>query len=140
MRQGHGLLIPSSRLSLASSCGLFSSFFSECFYNFFFPAHLVRDFTLSGVLDKPWSQVRRPFFPRYAHSFLSRIGFSTPITRRFASDFTDPLSQFGDGIRLRKYHVLCCRARDKDRVGHRSGGKQTCGHGSRGPWTREAWP
>ena len=49
---------------------------------FYFPAQLVRDFTLSDLLDRPWSQVSS-LPPGTCLQFLSRIGFSIPTAHRF---------------------------------------------------------
>ena len=54
------------------------------FYHFSFPAQLVGGFTLSDLLDKPWSQEGIVLSPsRYVPSFLSRIGSRIPTARRF---------------------------------------------------------
>ena len=52
-------------------------------------------FTLAAnFLDKPWSLVGiTPPAPRHVPSFLSRIEFSVPIGRRFASNFANSLSR-----------------------------------------------
>ena len=52
------------------------------FYHFYFAAQLVGDFTLSDLLDKPWSQVSCLLPPGTCLQFLSRIGFSIPTARR----------------------------------------------------------
>ena len=44
-------------------------------HNFYFPAQLVGGFTLSDLLDKPWSQVSSLLPPGTSLQFLSRIGF-----------------------------------------------------------------
>ena len=41
-----------------------------------FPAQLVRGYTLSDLLAKPWSQTSSLLPPRYVSSFLSRTGFT----------------------------------------------------------------
>ena len=69
--------------------GLIFSFFFH--HHFYFPAQLVGGFTLSDLLDKPWSQVSPPLPPGidlYVPSFLSRIGFSIPTATnsRFSSN------------------------------------------------------
>ena len=45
-------------------------------HHFYFPAQLVVDFTLSDLLDKPWSQVSSLLPPGSCLQFLSRIGYS----------------------------------------------------------------
>ena len=57
-------------------------FFSNHVY---FPAQLVGGFTLSDLLDKPWSQVSSLLPPGTCLKFLSRMGFSIPTARRFSS-------------------------------------------------------
>ena len=57
----------------------FGSFFSFPFFfnhHFYFPAQLVGGFTLSDLLDKPWSQVSS-LPPGTCLQFLSRKGFSS---------------------------------------------------------------
>ena len=61
-------------------------FFNYFFYHFYFPAQLVGGFTLSDLLDKPWSQVLSLLPPGTCLLFLSRIGFSIPTARRFSSN------------------------------------------------------
>ena len=64
------------------------------YYHFYLPAHLVGGFTLSDLLDKPWSQVSSLVPPgTYVPSFLSRIGFSVPIARRFSSNVANSRSR-----------------------------------------------
>ena len=46
--------------------------------HFYFPAQLV-GFTLSDLLDKPWSQVSSLLPPGARLQFLSRVGFSIPL-------------------------------------------------------------
>ena len=53
---------------------------------------MIGDFTLSDLLDKPWSQVSS-LLPRYVPSFLSRIGFSIPTARRFSSSVANSRSR-----------------------------------------------
>ena len=55
-------------------------------HHFHFPAQLVGRFTLSDLLDKPWSQVSSLLPPGTYLQFLSRIGFSIPTARRFSSN------------------------------------------------------
>ena len=69
---------------------------------FFFPlqivtfhsqAQLVRDFALSALLDKPWSQASSPRSPGYERSLLLRLRLSISTffqffdARRFSSNF-----------------------------------------------------
>ena len=67
---------------------LASIFFFFSLNHFHFPAQLVliRGFTLSDLLDKPWSQVSYLLPPATCLQFLSRIGFSIPTARRFSSN------------------------------------------------------
>ena len=58
------------------------SFFFFFNHDFHFPAPLVGGFTLSNLLDKPWSQVSSLLPPGTCLQFLSRIGFSIPTARR----------------------------------------------------------
>ena len=48
------------------------------FDHFYFPAQLVGGFTLSDLLDKPWSQVSSLLPHGTRLQFLSRTGFSIP--------------------------------------------------------------
>ena len=52
-------------------------------HHFYFPAQLVGGFTLSELLDKPWSQVSSRITPGMCLQFLSRIGFSNPLLVHF---------------------------------------------------------
>ena len=72
-------------------------FFSFLFLNhhFHFPAQLVfiGGFTLSDLLDKPWSQVSSSLLPPgTCLQLLSRIGFSVPTARRFLSNVANSRS------------------------------------------------
>ena len=69
---------------------LFIYFFNDHFH---FPVQLVGGFTLSDLLDKPWSQVPPLFPPGTCLQFLSRIGFSIPTARRFSSNVTNSRSR-----------------------------------------------
>ena len=56
-----------------------------CFnHDVYFQAPLV-GFTLSDLLDKPWSQVST-LLPAVSASILSRMGFSIPTARRLSSN------------------------------------------------------
>ena len=61
--------------------------------HFYFPAQLVGGFTLSVLLDKPWSQVSSLSPPGACLQFLSRIGFSIPTARRFLSNVANSRSR-----------------------------------------------
>ena len=62
--------------------------------HFYVQAQLVGGFTLSDLVDKPWSQVGFvPSPPRYVPSILWRIGFSIPTARRFSSNVASPRSR-----------------------------------------------
>ena len=61
-------------------------------HHFYFPAQLV-DFTLSDLLDKPWSQASSLLPPGTFLLFLSRIGFSIPTTRRFSLNVANSRSR-----------------------------------------------
>ena len=76
----------------ATSCGIppVSLFFIPHSY---FPAQLVGIFTLSDLLDKPWSQVSCLQPPGMYLEFLSRIGFSIPTARRFSSNVANSRSR-----------------------------------------------
>ena len=89
--------VPKSQVELANRC-FFLFFF---YHHFYFPAHLVGDFTLSDLLDKPWSQLSSgqavvtavvPSTPRYVPSILSRVSFSIPTARRFSSNVANSRS------------------------------------------------
>ena len=58
-------------------------FFSLFVCKFYFPAQLIGGFSLSDLLDKPWSQVTSHLPPGTCLQFLSRIGFSIRTARRF---------------------------------------------------------
>ena len=65
-----------------------------CFdHHFYFPAQLVGGFTLSDLLDKPWSQVSPLLSPGTCLQFLSCIGFSIPTARRFSSNVANSRSR-----------------------------------------------
>ena len=61
--------------------------------HFYLPAQLVGGFTLSDLLDKPWSQVSSLLPPGTCLQFLSRIGFSIPTARRFSSNVANSRSR-----------------------------------------------
>ena len=61
-------------------------FFLFFYHHFYFPAQLVGSFTLSDLLDKPWSQVSSLLPPGTCLQFLSHIGFSIPAVCRFSSN------------------------------------------------------
>ena len=63
-----------------------------CFFldHFYFPAQLIGGFTLSDLLDKPWSQVSSLLPPG---TFLSCIGLSIPTARRFSSNVANSRSR-----------------------------------------------
>ena len=63
------------------------------YHHFCFPAQLVGGFTLSDLLDKPWSQVSSLFPTGTCLQFLSRIGFSIPTARRFSSNVANSRSR-----------------------------------------------
>ena len=65
----------------------------EIYHYFYFPAQLVGGFTLSDLLDKPWSQVSSLLPHRTCLQFLSRIGFSIPTARRFSSNVANSRSR-----------------------------------------------
>ena len=71
----------------------FFLFFFLFNHHFHFPAHLVVGFTLSDVLDKPWSRVSSLLPPGTCLQFLSRIGFSIPTARRFSSNVVNSRSR-----------------------------------------------
>ena len=77
-------------LKIVISYVSFLFFFS---HHFFFPAQLVGGFTLSDLLDKPWSQVSSLLPPDTCLQFLSRIGFSIPTARRFSSNVANSRSR-----------------------------------------------
>ena len=56
------------------------------FHHFYFPSQLVGGFTLSDLLDRPWSQVSSLLPPGTCLQFVSRIGFSIPTASRFSSN------------------------------------------------------
>ena len=62
-------------------------------HHFYFPAQLVGGFTLSDLLDKPWSQVSSLLPPGTYLQFLSRIGLSIPTARRFSSNVANSCSR-----------------------------------------------
>ena len=62
-------------------------------HHFYFPAQLVGGFTLSDLLDKPWSQVSSLLPPGTCLLFLSRIGLSIPAARRFSSKVANSRSR-----------------------------------------------
>ena len=61
--------------------------------HFYFPAQLVGSFTLSHLLDKPWSQVSALLPPGTCLQLLSRTGFSIPTARRFSSNVANSSSR-----------------------------------------------
>ena len=69
-------------------CPIF--FFNNHFY---LPAQLAGSFTLSDLLDKPWSQVSSLLPPGMFLQLLSRIGFSVPDARRFSSNVANSRSR-----------------------------------------------
>ena len=68
-------------------------FFLFFYHHFYFPAQLVGSFTLSDLLDKPWSQASSLLPPGTFLLFLSRIGFSIPTTRRFSLNVANSRSR-----------------------------------------------
>ena len=66
-------------------------------YHFYFPAVLVRGFTVSDVLDQPWSQVSSLPPPVLAFIFIAHrlqsSHFSFVYARRFASNFANSRSR-----------------------------------------------
>ena len=85
---GEKVLVPLSRSTCRNYCTATGTsallLFLFCFnHHFHFPAQLVGGFTLSDLLDKPWSQVSSLLPPGTCLQFLSRIGFSIPTARRF---------------------------------------------------------
>ena len=52
-----------------------------------------RGFTLSDLLDKPWSKVSSILPPGTCIQFFSRIGFSIPTARRYSSSVTNSRSR-----------------------------------------------
>ena len=73
------------------SSGAPFDFFFYFYHHFHSPAQLV-GFTLSDLLDKPWSQVSSLLPPGTCLQFLSRIGFSIPTARRLSSNITSSRS------------------------------------------------
>ena len=71
---------------------LFYYFFFSFFFITYFPAQLVGGFTLSDLLDKPWSRVAS-LPPGTCLQFLSRTGFSIPTARRFSSNVANSRSR-----------------------------------------------
>ena len=63
---------------------------TPCFY---FPAQLLGGFTLSNLLDKPWSHLSSLLPPGTCLPFLSRIGFSIPTARRSSSNVANSRSR-----------------------------------------------
>ena len=69
-------------------------FFVVAFFHYFYPsAQLFVGFTLTDLLDKPWSQVSSLPLPLYLPSPLSRIGFSIPTARRLSSNVANSRSR-----------------------------------------------
>ena len=69
-------------------------YFIFLFYcHVYFPAQLVGGYTLSYLLDKPWSQVSSLLPPCTCLQFLSRIGFSIHAARRFSSNVANSRSR-----------------------------------------------
>ena len=79
--QRHGMTLVPLRPEI--QCHSSPPFFFVFDHHFFFPAQLFGGFTLSDLLDKPWSQVPSLLPPGTCLPFLSRIGFSIPTARRF---------------------------------------------------------
>ena len=77
--------------TLQQPLSFFFFFFFD--YHFYFPAQLVGGFTLSGLPDKPWSQVSSLLPPGTCLQFLSCIGFSIPTARRFSSNVANSRSR-----------------------------------------------
>ena len=77
----------------ATSTYCFFAFFLKFFHHFYFPAQLVGGFTLSDLLDRPWSQVSSLLPPGTCLQFLSRIGFSIPTARRFSLNVANSRSR-----------------------------------------------
>ena len=88
-------LLITIRIYLVQKCFTISlaDFFLFYFYHFHSPAQLVGGFTLSDLLDKPWSQVSSLSPPRTCLQFLSRLGFSIPTACRFSSNVTNSRSR-----------------------------------------------
>ena len=75
---------------------------SSRFLSFFFNRHfllssltrtMVGGFTLSDLVDKPWSQVSSVLPPGTCLHVLSRIGFSIPTARRSSSNVANSRSR-----------------------------------------------
>ena len=87
-----------SKRSTKTGKGNYQDYIVFCFvfsdHHFYFPAHLVGGFTLSDLLDKPWSQVSSLLSPRTCLQFLSRnAGFSIPTARRFSLNVANSRSR-----------------------------------------------
>ena len=82
-------------LKVSSRFYFYFIFFLILGNHFYFPAQLVLVgyFTLSDLLDKPWSQVSSLLPPGTCLQFLSRIGFSIPTARRFSSSVANSRSR-----------------------------------------------
>ena len=76
-----------------STRGIVLFFF--CFNNhFYFRAQLVGGFTLSDLLDKPWSQVSAPSPSGMClHFYRAQAWFSIPTARRFSSHVANSRSR-----------------------------------------------
>ena len=67
------------------------------------------DFTLSDLLDKPWSQVSSLLPPGTCLQFLSRIGFSIPTALRFSSNVANSRSRaFRPSFLCKKKFLRVC--------------------------------
>ena len=63
-------------------------------HHFYFPAQLVGGFTLSELLDKPWSQVGVvPYHPRYVPSIFIAHRVQQPTARPFSSNVANSCSR-----------------------------------------------
>ena len=67
----------------------------EIFFNhqLYFPAQFAGGFTVSDLLDKPWSLVSSLLPPGTCLHFLSRIEFSIPTARRLPSKVANSRSR-----------------------------------------------
>ena len=68
-------------------------FFSLFVCKFYFPAQLIGGFSLSDLLDKPWSQVTSHLPPGTCLQFLSRVWFNIPTARRSSSNVANSRSR-----------------------------------------------
>ena len=102
--QRHGMTLVPLRPEI--QCHSSPPFFFVFDHHFFFPAQLFGGFTLSDLLDKPWSQVPSLSPLGTCLHFLSRIGFSIPRCVLQVWRFSESGHHFhlpGSQIRLRDH-------------------------------------